>query len=76
MGKEIESVYAAIGLRIRRIREALGIDQATLAKRCGMTRTSLANIEAGRQRIQCHQVEKWADVLGTTPKQLMRGIWL
>ena len=55
--------------------KALGLDQGTLAKRVGMTRTSLTNIEAGRQRVQLHQVEQMAEALGTTAKNLMRGIW-
>jgi transcriptional regulator with XRE-family HTH domain len=70
-----ELVYAQYGLRVRRIREALGLDQGGLAKKTGFTRTSITNIEAGRQRVQLHQVEQMATALGTTPKHLMKGIW-
>ena len=71
----METIYASFGLKIRRIREALGIDQAAMGKRVGLTRTSVNNLEAGRQRVQLHQVEKWAIALGTSPKHLLRGIW-
>jgi transcriptional regulator with XRE-family HTH domain len=75
MAAGYELVYSQYGIRIRAIREALGLDQATLAGRVGLTRTSLTNLEAGRQRVQLHQVEKMAKALGTTAKHLMRGIW-
>lgn len=42
----------------------------------GYTRTSLVNIEAGRQRLPMHQVEEIAKALGTTPRNLLKGIWL
>lgn len=72
---EKEAVYLAVGIRIRMIREALGIQQGELAKRAGYTRTSITNIEAGRQRAQLHQIEKVAVALGTSTKHLMKGIW-
>jgi len=57
------------------IREALDITQGDLAKRLHMTRTSLTNIEAGRQRVLLHSVDNIAKALGTTQKHLLRGIW-
>ena len=73
--KAIETSHIQLGLRIRLIREALGIDQKELAKRIKLTRTSVVNIEAGRQRMLLHMVDEFAKALGTTPKHLMRGIW-
>ena len=73
--KPIEPVYVMVSAKIRMVREALGMDQAELAKRVGYTRTSIVNLEAGRQRIPLHQVEEIARALGTTTKHLMRGIW-
>lgn len=72
---ECETVYKAVGIRLRMIREALGIDQSEMAKRIGLTRTSVVNLEQGRQRVQLHMVEKMAQGLGTSPKNLLRGIW-
>lgn len=75
MGKPIELVYGEFGLRIRRIIETLGIDQAELGERVGLTRTSINNILAGRQRILLADVQKFAKALSTSEKNLMKGIW-
>ena len=73
--EELEPVYQAVGARIRMIRDAIGIQQDDLAKRTKLSRASIANIEAGRQRLQLHQLEKIAQALGTHTKGLMKGIW-
>lgn len=73
--KPIEPVYMAIAARVRLIREAIGIDQAELAKRVGLVRTSVVNFECGRQRILVNDIEKFARALGVTPKHLLKGIW-
>lgn len=75
MKPEIENCHKMLGLRIKMIRETLGVEQTFLAKRIGITRASLANMEAGRQRFLLQMVEKVANGLGTTPKALMKGIW-
>ena len=41
------NLRAAIGQRIRLAREAAGVTQLELAEAIGLTRTSIANIEAG-----------------------------
>ena len=76
MSKEIEPVYRALAARVQMIREAIGMTQAELAKRCGYTRTSLVNFEAGRQRLPLHQIEVIAKALSSTPRHLLKGIWL
>lgn len=73
--KDIEAVHVALGARIRLIRETLGVTQEDLAKRLGLVRTSLVNIEAGRQRMLLNFVDDVARELHTSPKQLMKGIW-
>lgn len=73
---DIEAVHKAVGARIRMIRETLGIQQNELAKRVnGLTRTSVVNIESGRQRLQLQTVESFARALGTTARHLLKGIW-
>ena len=72
---EHEPIYAAIGSRVRYLREALGMSQADLAKSVGLTRTSLTNFEAGRQRTMLHTIEQMAAALHTTPKHLLKGLW-
>jgi transcriptional regulator with XRE-family HTH domain len=75
MGKPIEPCHAMVGMRIRQIREMLGISQDDLSKRVGLQRASVANVEIGRQRLLLDGVERYAKALGTTPKALMKGIW-
>lgn len=73
--KTIEACHIALGIRIRLIREALGLTQGELAKRVGLQRVSVTNIEVGRQRLLLDTVERFATGLGTSPKHLLKGIW-
>jgi len=75
MSKPIEPCYGALGLRVRMIRETLGLTQDELAKRVGLDRTSVVNFESGKQRILMHNIPEYATALGITPKHLLRGIW-
>lgn len=43
-------IYRAVGQRIKEIRKARGITQLTLGDAIGLSRTSVANIEAGNQQ--------------------------
>lgn len=71
----IEACHVAVGARIRIVREALGLSQGDLAKRVGLARASVTNIEIGRQRLLLDGVEEFARALGTTPKHLLKGVW-
>jgi transcriptional regulator with XRE-family HTH domain len=75
MAQPIEACHVAVGARVRMIRETLGLSQDDLAKRVGMERTSVTNVEIGRQRLLLQTVERFARALGTTPKHLMKGVW-
>lgn len=71
----VERIYRRLGRRIRVRRKRLGLSQETLADAVGMIRTSIVNIEAGRQRILFHQTQKFARALGVEPAVLLRGVW-
>jgi DNA-binding XRE family transcriptional regulator len=73
--KPVESCHIALGLRVRMMREMLGITQDDLCKRVGQTRVSVTNFETGRQHFLLDRVEDFARALGTTPKHLLKGIW-
>jgi len=75
MAKAIEACHISVGVRIRMIRETLGMSQDDLAKRVGLQRTSVVNTEQGRQRLLLDGIERYAMALGTTPKHLLKGIW-
>lgn len=75
MKEPIQPIYRQFGAKIESLRTAIGITQLELSKRVGLNRTSIVNIERGRQRIWLDDVEKFATAFGTSPKFLMRGIW-
>jgi len=60
---ESEQIYKNLGIRIRDLRKALGRTQDQLAKQVGISRASLANIEAGRQQVLVHHLFGLADAL-------------
>lgn len=74
--KPIELVYRQFGMKVEQIRSALGWTQDDLAKKTGLSRGSIANLETGKQRILLADVERFASAFNTSPKQLLRGIWL
>lgn len=74
--KEIQPCYRLFGARVEQIRTLMGMTQGELAKKVALTRTSVTNIEAGRQRVLLHDVERFAGAFSITPKNLMKGIWM
>ena len=57
-------VYRALGAAVAKRRKALGLTQADVAERGGMSRAALANIETGRTKVLLHQVYVLAAALG------------
>ena len=57
-------LYTLVGKRVAGFRKALGLKQEDVAKRLGISRASLANMEVGRQRLLVHQLYGLADALG------------
>lgn len=58
-----ERIYLEIGRNIRSRREFLELTQDALAQRVGLTRTSITNIERGKQKIQIHTLFRIAEAL-------------
>ena len=75
MAKSIEPCYRLLGAKVEQMRSLLGWTQGELAGKIGLTRTSIANLEAGRQRVLMHDIEKIAAAFQSTPKAILRGIW-
>ena len=51
---DIDKIYEEIGARVRSARLKADVNQDTLAAYLGLTRTSVTNIENGRQRPSIH----------------------
>lgn len=66
----MESFYREFGERVRRARGER-FSQAELARRIGMSRGSVANIEVGRQRIPLHVLTVLARELDVDPSSLL-----
>jgi transcriptional regulator with XRE-family HTH domain len=60
---DIDPFYKQIGMTLRGAREALSMTQSELAHVVGLSRTSLTNIELGRQRILVDQLAELANAL-------------
>jgi transcriptional regulator with XRE-family HTH domain len=73
--KEFEGVYRRLGASILTRRGQRGLTQCELARIVGLTRASIANIEAGRQRILLHDVYKFCGAFGITPQTFLTGVW-
>lgn len=60
-------LYEIVGERVRRARSRAipRLSQAGLAKRLGISRASVVNIEAGRQHAPLHLLWRIAEILGT-----------
>lgn len=58
-----DDFYLILGKQIRAVRKAFGMAQADVASAVGISRSSLANIEAGRQGVYAHQLVRMAAVL-------------
>jgi len=69
--QDVEPLYTEFGKLLRQARREAGMSQEQLASRVDMKRTSISNMEAGRQRLPLHVAYKLALALGRTPVQLL-----
>jgi transcriptional regulator with XRE-family HTH domain len=66
-----EDLYQAVGQRIRRVREERRFTQAELAELVSLSRTSITNIEQGRQKLLLHTLYDIAAALTVKPSELL-----
>jgi DNA-binding XRE family transcriptional regulator len=59
---EIAALYLDFGARVKEARGQSGLSQATVAQHLNLSRTSVTNIEAGRQRLLLHQAVALAEL--------------
>jgi transcriptional regulator with XRE-family HTH domain len=84
---EIDTIYEAVGNLVRRHRRRVGLTQEQLGLSVGLSRTSITNLEKGRQHIPVHHlygIAKALDVpanallpetvIGDIPERLVRAL--
>jgi transcriptional regulator with XRE-family HTH domain len=62
---------ALVGAAMRTSREAVGMSQSVLASSLGLSRTSVTNIENGKQPISIHHLYLAAAALGLSVRDLL-----
>lgn len=67
----MDSVYFEFGRRLRAARTEKGLSQTHVARYVGLSRTSITNIERGRQRFPLHLVYQLAEAVGIPAKDLL-----
>jgi transcriptional regulator with XRE-family HTH domain len=75
---DFDEIYRGVGRKIRQTRLNQNLSQDSLAQRLGISRTSMVNIEAGRQHTPLHVLWQIAELLETkltllipTPEELL-----
>jgi transcriptional regulator with XRE-family HTH domain len=64
-------LYQQIGKQIQELRRKKGITQSKLANTLAFNRTSITNIEKGRQKVLVHTLWDLADALGVPLNSLL-----
>jgi transcriptional regulator with XRE-family HTH domain len=67
----VDLLYREFGALLRDSRRKAGLTQAQVADRVGLSRTSITNIEKGRQHVLLHQVFLLASAVGISPSALL-----
>lgn len=67
----MEEIYREFGRKLSELRKQASLTQDLLGARVEMSRTSIVNIEAGRQRVGLHLLYSLARALGVTPQDLL-----
>lgn len=62
---DFDELYAEVGRKLRQARVTQGLSQEKLAQQLGISRASVVNVEAGRQRAPLHLLWQFSGALGT-----------
>ena len=68
---ENQEFYRELGRRIREAREKSHLTQEALAVEVSLTRTSVTNIEKGRQQLLVHTLVEISRALNVAPESLL-----
>ena len=65
------ALYAQVGQSVQRLRRARKLTQQALGEKVRLSRTSITNIEKGRQKVLVHTLAELAQVLNASVAELM-----
>jgi DNA-binding XRE family transcriptional regulator len=71
---QCEPVYVSFGGIVKARRIALGLTQEQLGEIVGLSRTSVTNIEIGRQRVLLSDLFDFARAFGVSPKTIFNAL--
>jgi transcriptional regulator with XRE-family HTH domain len=74
MSDSADGVQRRVGARVRELRAGRGLTQLRLAERSGISRPSVANVEAGRQNVSLRQLCALASALDVAVEELFAGV--
>ena len=64
-------IYQSVGRKIKALRKSAGMTQQQLSEIMGYSRTSITNIEAGRQHIDLETLLELCSILAVEPAELL-----
>jgi transcriptional regulator with XRE-family HTH domain len=70
---EITAFYRTLGRSVKKAREKSKLTQAKLGEAIGLSRTSVTNLEKGRQHIPAHLLFAIGDAVGRDAGTLLPG---
>ncbi len=65
------TIYQRLGRNLAEQRKRAELTQEQLGERVVLSRTSIVNIEAGRQRVAVHRLYAFAEALSISPHDLL-----
>ena len=68
---ESQTFYSQLGIHIKEAREERGLTQEALGNSVGLSRTSITNVEKGKQKVLLHTFVNIANTLKVNPESLL-----
>ena len=68
---DVDGLYKGFGAMLKKARKDAELTQEQVADRVGLSRTSITNIERGKQHIALHQLFLLASAVGQRPEDLL-----